>query len=390
MTEPLLTRRVWGEVDLGAIRSNTELLCDAARPAQLLAVVKANGYGHGAAEAAHAAVDAGASWLGVATVWEGVELKSNRRGMGVPILVLSEPTNTVAAEAVVARGLTPVVYTLAGIEMLAKAVVDDGGHAPLPIHLKVDTGMHRVGCTPDTAVAIAATITARDELVLEGVCTHFAVADEPDNPYTQGQIERFDEVLAALEARGLRPRLVHAANSAGLLAFPQARYDLARVGIALYGVPPAPALADRLPLRPALTIKARVSHVRWLDAGEAVSYGLRYRLARRARIATVPVGYADGVPRNLGLAGGEVLIGGRRHPIAGTVTMDQLLVDVGDAPVEVGDEVVLIGRQRDAGGAEQEVTASDWAERLGTIAYEIVCGIGSRVPRRYLGQATKP
>ncbi len=383
MSEPLLTRRVWGEVDLSAIRHNTQVLCDAARPAQLLAVVKANGYGHGAIEVARATVEAGAAWLGVATVWEGVELKGQRRSVGAPILVLSEPTNKVAAEAVVARGLTPVVYTLPGIEMLAKAVIHDGGDAPLPVHLKVDTGMHRVGCSPDDVVALAETIRGRDELVLEGLCTHFAVADEPENPYTRAQIDRFEAVLATLEARDLRPRLVHAANSAGLLAFPEARYDLARVGIALYGVPPAPVLADRLPLRPALTIKARVAHVKWLDAGEGVSYGLRYRLPRRARIATVPVGYADGVPRNLGLTGGEVLIGGRRHPIAGTVTMDQLLVDVGDAEVDVGDEVVLIGRQRAGDGTEVEVTANEWAERLGTIGYEVVCGIGSRVPRRY-------
>jgi alanine racemase len=189
---------------------------------------------------------------------------------------------------------------------------------------------------------------------------------------------RFEAVVAALDARGLRPRLVHAANSAGLLAFRDARYDLVRVGIALYGVPPAPGLADRVPLDPVLTIKARVSHVKWLDAGERVSYGLRYTLPARARIATVPVGYADGVPRNLGLRGGEVLIGGERHPIAGTVTMDQLLVDVGDAEIAVGDEVVLIGRQGD-----EVVTATEWAERLDTIGYEIVCGIGSRVPRRY-------
>jgi alanine racemase len=378
MTEPLLTRRVWGEVDLGALGRNVARLRETAAPAQLLAVVKANGYGHGAYEAARTAVDAGARWLGVATVWEGVELSQKHPRPAAPILVLSEPTNTVAAQAVVARGLTPVVYTLPGIEMLAKAVVDVDSRDPLPVHLKVDTGMHRVGCAPDEAVALAKTIAARDELALEGICTHFAVADEPDNPYTAEQITRFDEIVAALAARGLRPRLVHASNSAGLLAFPEARYDLVRVGIALYGVPPAPTLADRVPLEPVLTIKARVSHMKWLDAGTRVSYGHRYALGARARIATVPVGYADGVPRNLGLRGGEVLIGGRRFPIAGTVTMDQLLVDVGDAEVGVGDEVVLIGRQ-----GEEQITAGDWAERLDTIGYEIVCGIGSRVPRRY-------
>ncbi len=248
----------------------------------------------------------------------------------------------------------------------------------LPVHLKVDTGMHRVGCAPDGAVALAERIDASAELHLEGVCTHFALADEPKREYTAEQIERFEAVLADLAGRGLRPPVVHAANSAGLLTQPAARYDLVRLGIAVYGVPPAPDLADRLPLRAVLSLKARVSHVKELPAGARISYGLRYELDRPSRVATIPAGYADGVPRNLGLAGGQVLIGGERHPIAGTVTMDQLMVDVGESAVEVGDEVVLLGRQGDA-----EITATEWAERLGTIAYEIVSGIGPRVPRRY-------
>ncbi len=172
--------------------------------------------------------------------------------------------------------------------------------------------------------------------------------------------------------------LVHAANSAGLLAFPDAHFDLVRAGIAIYGIAPVPALAGVAELRPVLALKARVSHVKSLEAGSRISYGLRYELDRPATIATVPIGYADGVPRNLAAVGGQVLIGGRRRPVAGTVTMDQLMVDVGDDAVAVGDEVVLIGRQGDA-----SVTAQEWAERLGTIAYEIVCGIGPRVPRRY-------
>ncbi len=246
------------------------------------------------------------------------------------------------------------------------------------MHLKVDTGMHRVGAPPDEAVALARRVDERTELVLEGVLTHFAVADEPDDPYTSEQLARFHAVLADLDAAGLRPPLVHAANSAGLLAFPEAHFDLVRAGIAIYGIPPAPALAGRAALRPALSLKARVSHVKMLAAGERLSYGLRYRVERAADIATVPIGYADGVPRNLAAVGGEVVVGGRRHPVAGTVTMDQLMVDVGDDEVAVGDEVVLIGRQGDA-----EVTAQEWAERLGTIAYEIVCGIGPRAPRSY-------
>ncbi|MGZ6975173.1 MAG: alanine racemase [Acidimicrobiia bacterium] len=368
-------RAAWVEIDLGAVRDNVAALVRFAAPAQVLAVVKADGYGHGAVPIARAALEAGATWLGVALVEEGVELR--HAGIGGPVLVLSEPAPEAAA-AVVEHDLTPVVYTAGGIDSLAKAVVDLGTDVTVPVHLKVDTGMHRVGASPEEAVALAQRVIERTELDLGGVCTHFAVADEPDDPYTAEQLVRFRAVLADLEAAGVRPPLVHAANSAGLLAFPDARFDLARVGIAIYGIPPVPELAGRVELRPALSLKARVSHVKHLDAGSRLSYGLRYRLERDAWIATVPIGYADGVPRNLAAVGGEVVIGGRRHPVAGTVTMDQLMVDVGDDAVAVGDEVVLIGRQGDA-----EVTAQEWAERLGTIPYEIVCGIGPRAPRRY-------
>ncbi|MCJ7439163.1 MAG: alanine racemase [Acidimicrobiia bacterium] len=370
-------RPVWGEVDLDAVRANTRVLAELARPASLLAVVKADAYGHGAVPVARAALDAGATWLGVALVEEGAALRG--AGIDAPILVLSEPAPA-AAGAVVAHRLTPVVYTPAGIEALAKAVVDAGGDAPLPVHLKVDTGMHRAGCRVEDALGLVDAIGARPELILGGICTHFAVADEPDHPYTTDQVARFDALLDDLDHSGARPPLVHAANSAGLLASPSAHYDLVRVGIALYGVPPADALADRAELAPVLSLRARVAHVKELPAGSRVSYGLRYELGRAGRIATVPVGYADGVPRNLGLVGGEVLVRGRRFPVAGTVTMDQLMVDVGDTPVEVGDDVVLLGRQGD-----EEITAGEWARRLGTIAYEIVTGIGPRVPRRYVG-----
>jgi alanine racemase len=206
------------------------------------------------------------------------------------------------------------------------------------------------------------------------------VADEPEDPFTGEQLARFCRVLDELEAVGVRPELLHAANSAGAIVFPDARFDLVRCGIALYGLAPAPVLQERCEgLVPALTLKARVSYVKRVDAGERVSYGLRYRLDRPATIATVPIGYADGVPRRLSEAGGEVLIGGHRHRIAGTVTMDQITVDCGDHVIAVGDEVVLIGRQ-----GEETITAWDWAERLGTIAYEIVCGLSARVPRDYL------
>jgi alanine racemase len=372
-------RAVWSEVDLDAIRANVRALRELAAPAELLAVVKANGYGHGAVPVAQAALAAGATWLGVARVDEGEQLRT--AGVDAPVMLLSEPAPRVA-DRVVAQRLTPVVYTEPGIDALAKAVADAGRAEPLAVHLKVDTGMHRVGCSPEEAVALATHVAARDELVLAGVCTHLAVADEPGNPYTTDQLHRFDTVLDALSARGLRPPLAHAANSAGLLTDPRARYDLVRIGIACYGLPPAPVLADHagVTLQPALSLRARVTMVKTLPAGARVSYGLRSEVGPSGRVATVPAGYADGVPRNLGLAGGEVLIRGRRRPIVGVVTMDQLLVDLGDAPADVDDEVVLIGRQ-----GNDEVTATEWATRLDTISYEIVTGIGARVPRSYTG-----
>lgn len=376
MTDLPGLRPVWGEVDLGAVRANTRVLVELAHPAALLAVVKADAYGHGAIPVAKAALEAGATWLGVALVEEGAELRD--AGLDAPILVLSEPAPA-AAEAVVAHRLTPVVYTPAGIEALAKAGVDAGGASALPVHLKVDTGMHRVGCAVADALGLVAAIAARPELTLEGICTHFAVADDPDHRFTTAQVERFEGLLGNLDARGARPPLVHAANSAGLLTHPRAHYDLVRVGIALYGVPPSAALAEMTELRPVLSLRARVSHVQDLPAGARLSYGLHYELDRAGQVATVPVGYADGVPRNLGLLGGEVIVRGRRFPIAGAVTMDQLMVDVGDARVEVGDDVVLLGRQGD-----EEITAAEWAGRLGLIAYEVVTGIGPRVPRRYV------
>jgi alanine racemase len=171
---------------------------------------------------------------------------------------------------------------------------------------------------------------------------------------------------------------VHACNTAGALVVPSARYDMVRVGIGIYGIAPSPALATAADLTPAMAVKARVSHVHMLPEGARISYGLRYETSGPTRVATIPIGYADGVPRELSHHGGEVLIGGRRHPIAGTVTMDQLMVDVGDQSVDVGDEVVLIGRQGD-----ERITAEEWAERLDTIAYTVVCGVGPRVPRRY-------
>ena len=371
-------RPVWAAVDLGAIRRNAATLAGIAAPAALCAVVKADGYGHGGIPVARAALEAGATWLAVAMAAEGAELRD--AGIEAPVLVLSEPSPDEMDEVVAAR-LRTAVYTQAGIEELAKAVARAGAE-PVPVHLKVDTGMHRVGAAPGDALALAAAVGERPELVLEGVWTHCAVADEPGNGFTATQLARFDAVLDDLRAGGIRPHVVHAANSAGVIHHPGARRDLVRVGIALYGLDPSPALAGAAPLEPALSLRARVSLVKRVGAGEGISYGLRHTFAADSIVATVPLGYADGVPRRLSTVGGEVLVAGRRRPIGGTITMDPLMVDCGppgESTVAPGDEVVLIGAQGD-----ERVTADEWAERLDTINYEIVCGISLRVPRIYV------
>lgn len=372
-------RAARAEVDLDAVAHNVATLAGLASPARLCAVVKADGYGHGAIAVGTAALDAGAEWLAVALIEEGAVLR--KAGVTAPILVLSEPRRA-DFDAAVHYDLRLTVYTPDGVAAAADAAAAEGRAAR--VHLKVDTGMHRVGTPPDQAVELARQVHKRPELHLEAVWTHCAVADEPGDPFTDAQLDRFGEVVAQLDAEGLRPELVHAANSAATIAHPRSRLDLVRVGIAVYGIPPAPALAGRADLRPALRLSAEVSLVKPEAAGERISYGLRHRFERDTTVATVPIGYADGVPRRLSAVGGEVLVGGRRRPIVGVVTMDQLMVDLDGDDVAAGDEVVLIGEQ---GG--EVITAEDWAGPLDTIGYEIVCGIGPRVPRHYRGRAAR-
>jgi alanine racemase len=384
---PVVTARAarpaWAEVDLDAVRANVATLLAAAGDAAVCAVVKADGYGHGAVPVARAALEAGARWLGVAMASEAAALRAG--GVDAPVLVLSEPSPP-EWDDVVALGLRATVHRREGVAAAA-AAVRAAGAPPLRVHLKVDTGMHRIGVAPGEARARAEEVRARPELELEGLWTHCAVADEPGHPATALQLLRLEAVVADLRAAGIDPPLVHAANSAATLTQPALRRGLVRCGIALYGLAPSPALEGLVDLRPALSLHARVAHVQVVPAGEAVSYGLRRPLPVDTVVATLPLGYADGLPRRLGEVGGEVLVGGRRRPFAGTVPMDQVLVDcgpAGDAPADavgVGDHVVLLGEQ---GG--ERIGAWEWAARLGTIAYEITCGISGRVPRRHLGE----
>lgn len=364
-----MVRPSWVEIDLRAIAHNVRLLEEIAAPAKLCAVVKADGYGHGDVPVAEAAVEAGAAVLAVALVEEAVRLRE--AGIEAPILLLSEPPDVSASEIVHWR-LIPTVYTRGFVAALAAAAT-----APVPVHVKVDTGMHRVGAAVDEAGELVEVVLAAPNLVLEGAWTHFAVSEE-DADFTRAQLETLTGFVAGLQASGVDVRMRHAANTAGALLYPEARLDLVRAGIGIYGQRPAPGLVPDLDLRPAMRVVSHVSMLRHYPAGTRLSYGRRRPLPADGLVATVPVGYADGFPRALGSHGGEILIGGRRHALAGTVTMDQIVVDVGEAPVRVGDEVVLLGAQGD-----DEITADEWAGRLGTISYEIVCQIGPRLPRRY-------
>ncbi len=392
MTEPdSPVRWAWVDVDLGAIHHNVEHLRSVVAPSALWAVVKAAGYGHGAVEVALAALEAGAEGLCVALVQEGVELR--RAGIDAPILVLSEQPID-AADDIVRFRLMATVYTSAFIDALAAAARHRRVEG-VPVHLKVDTGMQRVGVHPDGVASVMARLESHTPtLRLVGVFTHLAVADVPDDPATRDQLAHLDAALASVlpgTGPGRTGLLVHAANSAGALAHPGARRSFVRAGIAIYGISPGhgvDTLCDEL--RPALALKARVSYVKRAAAGSRISYGLRHTFERDTTVATIPIGYADGVPRRLFEVGGEVLIGGRRRPIVGVVTMDQLMVDCGDGDgdadgvnaVVAGDEVVLIGQQ-DGPDGPQRIRAEEWGDLLGTIGYEIVCGIGGRVPRRH-------
>jgi len=370
------TRWAWAEVHTGLISHNVAIVAQRTAPVPVWVVVKANGYGHGAVPVANAALAGGATGLCVAIVDEGVVLR--RAGITAPILLLSEQPAELS-DLVVGYQLTPTVTTTRGAAVLAASAA--AADQTINVHIKVDTGMHRVGVSPEEAVSLASFISSYESLNIEGVYTHFAVADEPLHVANAAQLDAFNTVLDNLSARGINPPLVHAANSAASLANEASRFTMVRLGIAAYGLRPGAGVADLCAgLIPAMSLKARVSAVRWVEAGEAVSYGLTRSLTKGSLIATVPIGYADGVPRALGRTNIQVLVNGVPRTVAGTITMDQLMIDCeSDSSVMVGDEVVLIGKQ-----GEHSVTADDWAEALGTIGYEIVCGISLRIFRRYL------
>jgi alanine racemase len=382
VTKEDLSLQRWSGVDVytNAIESNMRHLVERCAPSSVWAVVKANGYGHGAITVSRAAAAGGASGLAVALVQEAVELRD--AGIGSRILVLSDQPHE-QYEALLAANAEVMVYQSESIDVLGAAAQQRGLTAR--VHLKIDTGMRRVGAEPSSAESLMARIQQHPHLQLVGVATHFATADIPGHAGIAQQSDEFALVISLVKPE----TEIHMANSAAALSVPDSRHTYVRAGIALYGIDPSTEVTlDRDVFSSALRWWARVSYVKVVEAGEHVSYGWRHQTAQRTRLATIPVGYADGVPRRWSEVGGVVLIGGRRRPVVGVVTMDQLVVDLGpkdeNDPIDIGDEVVLIGRQ-----GNEQLAVEEWAERLGTIGYEIVCQISGRVPRRAVGLPTE-
>lgn len=365
---------IWAEIDLSCISRNVARVKATLQPGtRLLSVVKANAYGHGEVEAAKAAVAGGADWLGVARVEEGAALR--RAGIEQPILLLAEPPSGAVEEAVANR-LTASIYTRAGLHAFNEASRAAG--RVTRIHLKVDTGMHRYGVRPDGVGEFIELIDSLDAVELEGLWTHFAVAEDVSSPFTRRQQEIFSEVVDSLGERadGL---IRHMCNSAGALTLPEGQFEMVRAGIVTYGVHPSPLLTGLLDLEPAMSVRSRVGLTKWLDAGEAISYGQRYTMPAGGYVSTIPCGYADGLRRLLSNRG-EVLIRSRRFPICGAITMDHLLVDTGGVEMASGEEVVILGSQGD-----ECISAQQIAGWLDTIPYEVLCGVSSRVARIYRG-----
>jgi alanine racemase len=370
-------RWAWAEVDLEAVEQNVLALKSLIGPkTMLMAVVKAGGYGHGAVQVASASLAAGAERLGVSTVDEGVELR--RAGITAPVLVLVEPPPA-SAGVIVRDALTPALYSREFAIALSKAASAAG--ATCGFHLKVNTGLNRIGVEHDEAASFVESLTGLPGIRMEGVFTHFATADVPGDWELERQIERFASCIRAMRDHRIDPGVVHAANTAATVLRPEARLDMVRCGIALYGLHPCDATRGKIDLRPAMTVKARVTQVRRIAMGEGVSYGFTYHAAAPATIATLPLGYADGVRRGLSNEM-SVLIGGTVCRQVGRVCMDQLMVEVPRGlKVAVGDEAVVIGRQ---GGATLAI--EEQAAALSTISYEVACGYGLRLHHRYLGR----
>ncbi len=362
----------WAEIDLGALRHNVGQLRAKAAGAEVMGVVKGYAYGHGNPACARAMLEAGATRLGVARLAEALHLRE--AGITAPVHLFTEPPES-GIENLVDHDLTATVYTQSFARRLSDAAKRRDRR--IPVHVKLDTGMHRVGLLADDAADAVRELQSLPGIEIEGVWSHLAVADVPDHPFTRKQLDLFNDLAGKIERAGGKLRYRHLANSAATLSLPESHFDLVRCGIATYGLWPGPELVGAADLHPVLSLRSRVNMVKEIPAGERLSYGLRYELKRASRVVTVPAGYADGYDRRLS-GRADLLIGGNRYKVSGVVCMDQFMVDVGDADVGAGALATLIGRD-----GNDAITAEELAESVGTINYEVTARIPSRVPRLY-------
>lgn len=368
-----LCQRAWVEIDLGALTHNVQQLRKLLTPpTQLMAVVKADAYGHGATVVARTALDAGASGLCVATVQEGIQIRE--AGIKAPVLLLGATNTPEQVRAIAHWQLQPTICTPQQALVFSETLADL--KTILPVHLKLDSGMSRLGMPWQEATEFVQLVQRLPYLEIASVYSHLATADDPDSTVMKLQHQRFEDAIAQLRRAGITPPRLHLANSAATLAEPALHYDWVRAGLALYGLYPAPHLRPVVDLQPVMQVKARVTQVKPISAGTGVSYGYHFIADQELRLAVVGIGYADGVPRNLSNKM-MVIIRGQQVRQIGAITMDQLMLDVSAIPdVQTGEVVTLIGKD-----GEMDISADDWAHQLGTISWEILCGFKHRLPR---------
>lgn len=369
-------QRAWIEIDQSALAHNVRQIKQILSPqTELMAVVKADAYGHGALKVAQTALQSGASWLAVATLGEGIELRE--AGIAAPILILGAINTPEEIIALVHKKLQPTLCNPQQALIFSETLTQLGQN--LSVHLKLDTGMSRLGTLWHEAPEFVKLVHQLPYLKIASIYSHLATADDPDLTVMELQHQRFEQALKEIKALGITPPRLHLANSAATLTNPKLHYDLVRVGLGLYGLYPAPHLASKLALKPVLQVKARVTQVKTIPSNTGVSYGYQFISDRQMRIAVVGIGYADGVSRNLSNRL-QVLLRGQLVPQIGAITMDQLMLDVTDLPnLQAGEVVTLIGQDGDL-----EISADHWARQLGTISWEILCGFKHRLPRVHL------
>jgi alanine racemase len=369
------SQRAWVEIDLAALSHNVQQLRRfLSRHTQLMAVVKADAYGHGAVTVAQTALQSGADWLGVATVPEGIQLRET--GIKAPILVLGATHTPEQIHAIAQWQLQPTLCSPKQALVFSDTLEAINSNSPVLVHVKLDTGMSRLGTDWQQAAEFVQLVQRLPHLEIASIYSHLATADSPDPSVMQLQHRRFEEAIAQIKALGIKPPCLHLANSAGTLADKALHYDMVRVGLAIYGLYPAEHLRSGIDLKPVLQVKARVTQVKTIAAGTGVSYSYQFVAPREMRIAVVGIGYADGVPRNLSNKI-QVLIRGQRISQLGAITMDQLMLDVSSIPdIQEGEVVTLLGKQ-----GKQQISADDWANQLNTISWEILCGFKHRLPR---------